>query len=232
MFKPVFILIFYLFCTVHTRSNTGVVSGTSPASKFAPGHALSTLETLAAALDINSEALKLGVEGYEKLKEQGLLKNLRYLTIVDYSKPSSASRFYVIDMEQAQLHLQTLVAHGKKSGSIFANTFSNKDASLKSSLGFFVTGNTYVGKHGTSLELEGLEKGINDHAKDRAIVIHGADYVSNSIAKQQGFIGRSLGCPAVPNDKVGPIIDAIQGASCIFIYAPDKFYLRKSTIAN
>lgn len=232
MFKTISILLFGIFCSVHTRSNTGVVSLTSLASKFAPGHALSTLETLAAVLDINGEALKLGVEGYEKLKEQGLLKNLRYLTIVDYSKPSSANRFYVIDMEQAQLHLQTLVAHGKKSGSIFANTFSNKDASLKSSLGFFVTGNTYVGKHGTSLELEGLEKGINDHAKDRAIVIHGADYVSNSIAKQQGFIGRSLGCPAVPNDKVGPIIEAIQGASCIFIYAPDKSYLRKSTIAN
>ena len=232
MFKSISILLFCIFCSVHTRSNTGVVQGTNLAFKFAPGNNLSTLETLEATLDINSEALKMGVDGYEKLKEQGLLKNLRYLTIVDYSKPSSANRLYVIDMEHAQLLLQTLVAHGKKSGSIFANTFSNKDASLKSSLGFFVTGNTYVGKHGTSLELEGLEKGINDHAKERAIVIHGADYVSNSIAKQQGFIGRSLGCPAVPNDKVNTIIDAIQGASCIFIYAPDKSYLRKSTIAN
>lgn len=190
------------------------------------------LYSLTSTLDINSEALKLGLEGYEKLKQQGKLNNIQYLTIVDFSKPSAANRFYIIDMEQGQLLLQTLVAHGKKSGSVFANTFSNKDASLKSSLGFYVTGKTYVGKHGVSLELEGMEKGINDHAKDRAIVIHGANYVSESIAKEQGFIGRSLGCPAVPNDQVNTIIQAIQGASCLFVYAPVKSYLHTSTLAN
>jgi hypothetical protein len=174
----------------------------------------------------------LALDGYEKLKEQGKLNNVHYLTIIDFSKPSTSNRFYVIDMEQGQLLLQTLVAHGKKSGTVFANTFSNKDASSKSSLGFYVTGKTYIGKHGTTLELEGQEKGINDNAKERAIVIHGANYVSESIAKQQGYIGRSLGCPAVPNDQVNTIIEAIQGASCLFVYAPVKSYMRQSTLAN
>jgi hypothetical protein len=190
------------------------------------------LTTLTSSLDINSDALKLALDGYEKLKEQGKLNNVHYLTIIDFSKPSTSNRFYVIDMEQGQLLLQTLVAHGKKSGTVFANTFSNKDASSKSSLGFYVTGKTYIGKHGTTLELEGQEKGINDNAKERAIVIHGANYVSESIAKQQGYIGRSLGCPAVPNDQVNTIIEAIQGASCLFVYAPVKSYMRQSTLAN
>jgi hypothetical protein len=190
------------------------------------------LTTLTSSLDINRDALKLALDGYEKLKEQGKLNNVHYLTIIDFSKPSTSNRFYVIDMEQGQLLLQTLVAHGKKSGTVFANTFSNKDASSKSSLGFYVTGKTYIGKHGTTLELEGQEKGINDNAKERAIVIHGANYVSESIAKQQGYIGRSLGCPAVPNDQVNTIIEAIQGASCLFVYAPVKSYMRQSTLAN
>ncbi len=197
-----------------------------------PTTANNLLTTLTSSLDINSDALKLALDGYEKLKEQGKLNNVHYLTIIDFSKPSTSNRFYVIDMEQGQLLLQTLVAHGKKSGTVFANTFSNKDASSKSSLGFYVTGKTYIGKHGTTLELEGQEKGINDNAKERAIVIHGANYVSESIAKQQGYIGRSLGCPAVPNDQVNTIIEAIQGASCLFVYAPVKSYMRQSTLAN
>ena len=224
MFKQISILLLCTFLWIHTRSNLGVMPK--------PASTTGLLYSLTSTLDINSEALKLGLEGYEKLKQQGKLNNIQYLTIVDFSKPSAANRFYIIDMEQGQLLLQTLVAHGKKSGSVFANTFSNKDASLKSSLGFYVTGKTYVGKHGTSLELEGMEKGINDHAKDRAIVIHGANYVSESIAKEQGFIGRSLGCPAVPNDQVNTIIQAIQGASCLFVYAPVKSYLHTSTLAN
>jgi hypothetical protein len=223
MYKQIFILALCTFLSVHTRSNTAVVSKHINANAF--------LE-LSGSMDINKEALNFALVGYEKLKEQGMLINIRYLTIVDFSKPSNANRFYIIDMEQAKLLLQTLVAHGKKSGSIFANAFSNKDASFKSSLGFYRTGNSYQGKHGSSLELEGLEKGINDHAKNRAIVIHGANYVSEFIAKQQGFIGRSLGCPAVPSDKVNTIIDAIKGASCLFVYAPSKDYLQKSFVLN
>ena len=183
-------------------------------------------------LSINNEAIRLAVKGYERLKNLGRIENLRYLTIADFSKPSSEERLYVIDMLLEKIVIQTLVAHGRNSGTLFANTFSNKNESHQSSLGFYVTGNPYKGKHGNSLELNGVEEGINDHAKNRAIVIHGADYVSQNFIKQQGYIGRSLGCPAVPNNKVMDIIEAIQGASCLFIYAPSKDYFKKSVLSN
>lgn len=187
---------------------------------------------LSEKLNINNEAIRLAVTGYEKLKSLGRINNMRYLTIADFSKPSSEERLYVIDMLLEQVVIQTLVAHGRNSGTLFANSFSNKNASHQSSLGFYVTGNPYKGKHGTSLELNGVEEGINDQAKNRAIVIHGADYVSPNFIKQQGYIGRSQGCPAVPYNKVMDIIEAIQGASCMFIYAPNKDYLQKSLFTN
>jgi hypothetical protein len=223
MLKQLSIFIFLTLLSVHTKSSYSIL---------AKGETPKPVSNLAATLNINSEALNLAIKGFEKLKEQGLVNNMRYLTIIDFSKPSSANRFYVIDMENEQLVLQTLVAHGRKSGSVFANTFSNQDASFKSSLGFYLTANTYIGKHGLTLQLQGLEKGINDRALERAIVLHGADYVSEAIAKQQGYIGTSLGCPAVPNDKINTIIETIQGASCLFVYAPSKEYLHNSTILN
>ena len=183
-------------------------------------------------LNINNEAIRLAVKGYEKLKELGRIGNMRYLTIADFSKPSSEERLFVIDMLLEQIVIKTLVAHGRNSGTLFANSFSNKNESHQSSLGFYLTGNAYVGKHGSSLELNGVEEGINDQAKNRAIVIHGADYVSNEFINQQGYIGRSLGCPAVPNNKIMEIINTIQGASCMFIYAPNKAYLSKSVFSN
>ncbi len=183
-------------------------------------------------LSINNEAVRLAITGYEKLKQLGKLSNLRYLTIADFSKPSSEQRFYIIDMQDQVVLLKTLVAHGRNSGVLFAKLFSNKSSSNQSSLGFYVTGNPYVGKHGTSLELNGVEQGINDKAKQRAIVLHGADYVSNNFIKAQGYIGRSLGCPAVPNQQVKEIIQVIKGASCLFVYAPNKEYLAKSMLIN
>jgi hypothetical protein len=187
---------------------------------------------LSEKLNINNEAFRIAIKGYEKLKGLGRINNLRYLTIADFSKPSSEERLYVVDMMLEQVVIRTLVAHGKNSGTLFANMFSNKNASHQSSLGFYITGNPYKGKHGNALELNGVEKGINDQAKNRAIVIHGADYVSTNFIKQQGYIGRSQGCPAVPNNKVATIIEAIQGASCMFIYAPDKDYLQKSSLSR
>ena len=183
-------------------------------------------------LSINNEAVRLAITGYEKLKQLGKLTNLRYLTIADFSKPSSEQRFYIIDMQAQVVLLKTLVAHGRNSGVLFAKLFSNKSASNQSSLGFYVTGNPYKGKHGTSLELNGVEEGINDQAKQRAIVLHGADYVSTNFIKSQGYIGRSLGCPAVPNQQVKEIIQVIRGASCLFVYAPNKEYLAKSMLIN
>lgn len=187
---------------------------------------------LANKLNINNEAVRLAITGYEKLKQLGKLANMRYLTIADFSKPSSEERLYIIDMQNQVMLMQTLVAHGRNSGLLFAKSFSNKSASFQSSLGFYITGNPYIGKHGRSLQLNGIEAGINDKASQRAIVIHGANYVSNSFIKAQGYIGRSLGCPAVPNTQVNEIIQAIKGASCLFVYAPNSNYLKQSTLVN
>ncbi len=179
-------------------------------------------------MDINNQAIRLAIIGYEKLKMLGKLTNLKYLTIADFSKPSSMERLYVIDMELQKVVLKTLVAHGRNSGTLFAKQFSNKSASYQSSLGFYITGRPYSGKHGTSLALNGIEQGINDKANQRAIVIHGADYVSQDFIQRQGYIGRSQGCPAVPNSQVKGIIKAIEGASCLFVYAPNSNYLSHS----
>lgn len=180
--------------------------------------------------NINGEAVRFAIIGYEKLKEQGRLVNQRYLTIADFSKPSSEERLYIIDMESEEMVIQTLVAHGKNSGTLFAKIFSNKNSSNQSSLGFYITGNIYQGKHGRSLSLNGVENGINDMAAQRAIVLHGAGYVSKSAIQQMGYLGRSQGCPAVPQNQVQHIINTIQGESCLFIYAPDKNYQKQSKL--
>lgn len=188
---------------------------------------------LSQKFNINKAAISLAIKGYEKLRELGQISNSMYLTIVDFSKPSNTERFYVIDMLKEQLVIKTLVAHGKNSGALIPSEFSNKMSSLKSSLGFYVTGNTYRGKHGTSLILDGVEKGINDQAKNRAIVLHGANYVSsNLVSDGQTPIGRSFGCPAVPNNKVKSIIATIKGGTCMFVYAPNSEYAQKSMLAK
>ncbi|WP_439504676.1 murein L,D-transpeptidase catalytic domain family protein [Sediminibacterium sp.] len=181
---------------------------------------------------INKLAVQYAIEVYEKLKTSGQLINQRYLTIADFSKPSSEKRLFIIDMEKMEPVLQTLVAHGRNSGTLFAKTFSNKNESYQSSLGFYITGEIYRGKHGMSLQLSGIESGINDNAKQRAIVMHGADYVNEQLIKKQGYIGRSLGCPAVPQNQVKEIIHTIKGASLLYIYAPDNRYTKKSKLIN
>ena len=182
--------------------------------------------------DINQQAVQMALTGYQKLRSLGKLVNVQYLTIADFSKPSNEERLFIIDMNIMQVVVKSLVAHGRNSGTKMANQFSNRYASFQSSLGFYITGGIYKGKHGASLILEGIEKGINDQAKDRAIVIHGADYVSNQLIKQQGYIGRSLGCPAVPNNQVVEIINTIKGASCLFVYAPTNQYLIHSQLVK
>lgn len=188
--------------------------------------------TLSEKLNINSKAVLLALKGYEKLKQLGKIANQRYLTIADMSMASNRPRLYIIDMEKQELLLKTFVSHGKNSGLLFAKQFSNSLGSFQSSLGFYVTGKPYQGKHGKSLVLKGMESGINDKAEQRAIVLHGADYANQGFVNQQGYLGRSLGCPAVPNNQVEEIIKAIQGASCLFVYAPDKKYLQNSSLLN
>lgn len=173
---------------------------------------------------LNYDVFKKALNGYSKIEARK--KDL--LTIVDYSKPSTEKRFFIIDMNKKELLVYSHVAHGKNSGENIATSFSNKVSSNKSSLGFFLTENTYMGGNGYSLVLNGLEKGINDKAKDRYIVIHGADYANPKIAKSQGRLGRSLGCPALPRDISKKAIDMIKNGSVLFVYGNDTDYLYRS----
>ena len=169
---------------------------------------------------LSKKAFDLALSGFEKLLAHGKLMNSAVLSIVDFSLPSSQKRLFVINMITQELIFYDYVAHGKNSGAAIAKNFSNKINSLKSSLGFFVTKNTYTGKNGLSLTIDGKEKGINDHALSRAIVIHGAPYVNENFAAQKNGIGRSWGCPAVPENISKSLIETIKDGSCFFIYAP------------
>ncbi len=191
-----------------------------------------TVAALSSKFNISIEALQNAVKVYQQLKLAGQLNNQQFLTIADFSKPSSEKRLFIINMEKMELVFKSLVAHGRNSGTLMAEKFSNKMESYQSSMGFFITGNVYNGKHGMSLQLEGIEAGINDKAKQRAIVIHGADYVNEQLIKKQGYIGRSLGCPAVPNNQVKDIIETIKGSSLFYIHTPDKSYLQKSNLIS
>ncbi|MGL5544306.1 MAG: murein L,D-transpeptidase catalytic domain family protein [Cetobacterium sp.] len=174
---------------------------------------------------LDYEVFKTALNGYNKIEKRK--KNL--LTIIDYSKPSTEKRFFVIDMDRKKILVNSHVSHGKNSGGNIATSFSNTVSSNKSSLGFFLTENTYMGGNGYSLVLNGLEKGINDKAKERYIVIHGADYANPKMAKSLGRLGRSLGCPALPRDISKKTIDMIKNGSVIFAYGKDTNYLERSS---
>lgn len=167
---------------------------------------------------LSHEAFEHAIDGFEKLEEEGALKNDSILTIIDFDQPSYKKRLYVLDIKHYKMLFNTWVAHGKNTGKELAEYFSNKDESNKSSLGFYVTEETYNGSNGYSLKLKGLERGTNSNALRRAIVMHGADYVSQSFINAQGYIGRSHGCPAVPVALNRPIIQTIKNGSCLFIY--------------
>jgi hypothetical protein len=183
-------------------------------------------------LSLSREAFNYAMQGYKSLQQKGQLTNDDVLTIVDFSMPSSQKRLFVIDITNGKLLFNTYVSHGRNSGTEMATRFSNRPESFQSSLGFYVTGNTYRGQHGYSLKLEGVEKGINDNALMRKIVIHGAPYVCEGAISQKGYIGRSLGCPAVPDKLHTAIINAMRDGSCLFLYSPDAAYLAHTKILN
>lgn len=182
--------------------------------------------------NLSEDVFQLAFNGFEKLSDEGLLSNDSILTIIDYSLSSKEKRMYVIDIRSQRLLYYNLVAHGKNSGDEYAYTFSNAPNSHKSSLGFYRTANTYLGSNGYSLVLEGLEKGFNDKAKERSIVLHGADYANENIIKTKGYLGRSFGCPAIPTNMNKKIIETIKGGNCVFVFFPDQQYLRNSEILN
>lgn len=165
------------------------------------------------------ESFSKALQGFYDLKAKGIVAK-DILTLVDFSLSSNTKRMWIIDMSTNTILYNSLVAHGRNTGEEFANAFSNANSSYKSSLGFYATGEVYQGKHGLSLRLDGLEKGLNDNARSRAVVVHGADYVSESFIKSQGRLGRSQGCPALPVGITKEVINVIKDKSCLFIYHP------------
>ncbi len=166
--------------------------------------------------------------GFYKLKSKGLISNDQILSIVDFTLPSTKKRLFVIDIKNYKLLFVTYVAHGKNTGLDKALYFSNEPESNKSSLGFYTTRATYSGAHGYSMRLDGHEVGFNNNANSRDIVVHSADYVSEDIAKAQGRIGRSLGCPALSPKINKAVIDKIKNGSCLFVYGQDNKYITDS----
>ncbi|MBI1305323.1 MAG: hypothetical protein GC181_01775 [Bacteroidetes bacterium] len=172
------------------------------------------------------------VKGYLLLLHTGQLENDRYLSVIDFSLSSKLKRLWVLDMKSKTVLMNELVAHGKNTGDEYAKYFSNKIESQQSSLGFYVTGETYNGRHEYSLKLNGLENGFNTNAFCRGIVIHGANYVDQSIVDKGQRIGRSFGCPAVSEKVNKSLVDTIKDGTCLFIHYPDKRYLSRSKILN
>ncbi len=176
------------------------------------------LEKCTAALP-SSACFKAAANGFFQLRAQGIITR-DILAIADFSLSSNTRRLWVVNMNTHEVLYHTWVAHGRNTGDEFAQSFSNDAESNKSSLGFYATGTVYNGKHGISLRLNGLEKGVNDRALQRAVVMHGADYVSEDFIRKHTRLGRSLGCPAIPNDMVKPLIEALRDGSCLYIYHP------------
>ncbi len=177
---------------------------------------------------VNYSAFEQIMKGYSYF----IISKKDIVTLIDYSKPSTEKRFYILDLKNKKLLLSSFVSHGKNSGENLATSFSNENGSHKSSLGFFTTENTYQGKNGYSLVLNGLEKGINDRAKERAIVIHGASYSNPSVISSLGRLGRSQGCPALPLFISKSIINIIKGGSLLYIYANDINYINRSAVLS
>lgn len=183
-------------------------------------------------MGLSRQAYEMAMDGYHYLVKTGRIANDKIISIVDFSLPSSQKRLFVIDLDNSKLLFNTYVAHGVNSGRETASDFSNRPESNKSSLGFYETRTTYMGGNGYSLRLEGLEPGINDNAARRDIVVHGAAYVSEDLVRSQGYIGRSWGCPAVPEKLHKPIIDKIKNGTCMFIYSNNRNYLEHSRILH
>jgi L,D-transpeptidase catalytic domain len=179
------------------------------------------------------EVFEKAYRGFINLRNAGKLNTDHdVISICDFSLPSSEKRLWIINLNTKKVLFNTYVAHGQGSGNDGALSFSNQESSHKSSLGFYVTGDTYEGDHGTSLRLNGMDQGFNDAALDRGIVVHGADYVCENFINRQDRLGRSWGCPAVPSNLSLPIINAIKEGTCLYIYYPDHKYMKTAYWLN
>ena len=181
---------------------------------------------------LSPRALEAALTALNRLQASGAKVRSDVLTVIDYTIPSTERRLWVFDLAHPRVLFEELTAHGKNSGDNQAVRFSNVPNSLMTSLGAFLTGDTYIGKHGLSLRLRGLEKGVNDNSMDRAIVIHAAAYVNDSDAKTKGRIGRSWGCPAVRPEISRRLIETVQGGTLVLAYYPDRSWLQNSKLAG
>lgn len=181
---------------------------------------------------LKKEVFQKAYTGYEKMIHRGLINKENILTICDFAQSSSRKRMYVIDLDNYKLLVNTLVAHGQGSGNEYPNSFGNETDSHKSSLGFYTTAETYYGEHGYSLRLRGREPGINDRAYDRDVVVHASEYVSDEYLRANNRIGRSWGCPAIPEKYNQKVINLIRNGSCFFIYHPAKSYTKRSKLVS
>ncbi|MFN2457181.1 MAG: murein L,D-transpeptidase catalytic domain family protein [Chitinophagaceae bacterium] len=184
-----------------------------------------------AKLGLSFNVLQHAVKGYQHLLNKGAIQNANIVTVCDFSQSSKRKRMYILDVKNQKVLVNTYVAHGKNTGVEYAKSFSNANESLQSSLGFYVTKGTYFGKHGLSLKLEGKEPGFNDNAEQRAVVLHGADYIG-SHRLSSAYMGRSFGCPAVPEAEKEKVISLIKNGTLLFIYHPTSSYLNGSRILN
>jgi hypothetical protein len=178
--------------------------------------------------DIDAQVFETALKAAANAIERGDVADPGTLTVIDFSRPSTERRMWVYDLRARALLFDELVSHGRGSGLAKATAFSNVPESNRSSLGLYRTAETYIGKHGYSLRIDGLEPGINDRARERAIVIHAADYVNEKSARAQGYLGRSLGCPALRPEVARQVIDTVKGGGLIFAYYPDPHWLRTS----
>jgi hypothetical protein len=215
----------------------GVSDTTSAAVSSSTSSAVSTSTSSAAsaftsATTLDRTVLDLALNAASCARASEPVANPNILTVIDYSKPSTEPRLWVLDIEKGDVLFEELVAHGSGSGGNYATHFSNDNDSHQTSLGLFRTSDTYVGSKGYSLRLDGLEEGVNDRARERAIVVHGAPYVNETVSQTLGRLGRSWGCPALSPAATRPVIDTIKNGSLVFAYYPDQDWLRSSRFLN
>lgn len=235
MDKLLLMVIFAVFAGIgfqpfHVEEKDNIQGKTKQVDSIIPSPERSETQRLYDSLNLRSilnyKAFEQAMVGYGTIPA----KNKDILTVIDFTLPSTKKRMYVLDMKNKKLLFHTIVSHGRNSGEKYATKFSNKHGSLQSSLGFYLTDATYQGGNGYSLRLAGLEKGINDQAMARAVVIHGADYCSEKVIRSTGRLGRSYGCPALPRTLNKPIINTIKNGSLLFIYAEDATYVANSKV--
>jgi len=241
--KKIYFLAVFLLFVVNSRAMGNMVKGSAPMdlleidtiyskAKNSFNTYIQSLYQKANDSTLSFEPFKQGVIGYLNMLKRNEIKHDRYLTIIDFSKPSTEERLYIFDACAQELVFSTVVAHGQNSGGLYATKFSNKDESHQSSIGFYVTTSTYTSKkYDLALRIDGKEH-TNNHASSRGIVIHGAKYASYEYIHKYGRLGRSFGCPALPYEYTKRVINMIKGGTCLYIYYPSASYQRYSKYLN